>query len=164
MKRIKIRSAKDQPVSQPRPRWLIPAAGIGLVLLVAGSALFLLSRAQPFVPEVTGRASGVVDQTSFNYGDVKLGTTIETVVKVKNVGDESLHILNDPYVEVLEGCCPPTPTLSTRTIRPGEEATVSIQFMMHEGMGGQHEFLTHIMTDDPVEPDKQVRILSNWVG
>ncbi len=34
---------------------------------------------------------------------------------------------------------------------------------MHAGMDGQHEFRVHIVSDDPVEPDKQVVILSNWV-
>jgi hypothetical protein len=34
---------------------------------------------------------------------------------------------------------------------------------MHAGMDGQHEFRVHLRTNDPVEPDKQLTILSNWV-
>jgi hypothetical protein len=35
--------------------------------------------------------------------------------------------------------------------------------MMHAGMDGQHSFRVHIRSNDPVTPDKQVMILSNWV-
>ena len=49
------------------------------------------------------------------------------------------------------------------TLRPGEETTVKVRFSMHAGMDGPHEFRVHIRTNDPVEPDKQVVILSNWV-
>ncbi len=34
---------------------------------------------------------------------------------------------------------------------------------MHEGMEGQHEFLVRLRTNDPLEPEKQLIILSNWV-
>ncbi len=165
MKRIKIRATAPKPVTGQRPRWLIPAAVVGLVaLVVVGGALFLQSRPEPFVPEVTGRASGVVSQDRFDYGTVPLGSWIQTDFKIKNVGDQPLNILNNPYIEVVEGCCPPEMTISSTRLNPGEEATVSTRFMMHGDMGGKHDFLAHILTDDPTEPDKQVRILSNWVG
>ena len=35
--------------------------------------------------------------------------------------------------------------------------------MMHAGMDGQHEFRVHLRTNDPVEPLKDLTILSNWV-
>jgi hypothetical protein len=38
-----------------------------------------------------------------------------------------------------------------------------MRFMMHAGMDGKHEFRLHIRSNDPVESDKQVVILSNWV-
>jgi hypothetical protein len=41
---------------------------------------------------------------------------------------------------------------------------VSLSFMMHAGMDGQHEFRVHLRTNDPAEPDKQLTILSNWVS
>lgn len=34
---------------------------------------------------------------------------------------------------------------------------------MHPGMEGPHEFRVHLRTNDPMEPDKQLAILSNWV-
>src|SRR5574337_2178974 len=35
---------------------------------------------------------------------------------------------------------------------------------MHAGMGGPHLFVIHVKTNDPVEPERQLRIRSNWGG
>ena len=35
--------------------------------------------------------------------------------------------------------------------------------MMHEGMGGPHDFGVNLETNDPEKPLFVVRILSNWV-
>lgn len=40
---------------------------------------------------------------------------------------------------------------------------MTLRFTMHEGMGGPHEFRVHLRTNDPVEPEKQVVIRSNWI-
>ncbi len=48
------------------------------------------------------------------------------------------------------------------TIAPGRSATISVQFMMHEGMEGPHDFRINLQTNDPVEPEKELVILSNW--
>ena len=34
---------------------------------------------------------------------------------------------------------------------------------MHEGMGGPHDFRVVLRTNDPVEPEKELTIRSNWV-
>ena len=38
------------------------------------------------------------------------------------------------------------------TLKPGQQTTVSVQFNMHEGMGGPHRFTINLASDDPVEP------------
>lgn len=38
-----------------------------------------------------------------------------------------------------------------------------MSFMMHAGMDGKHEFRVHVRSNDPMTPDQQVVILSNWV-
>ncbi len=48
-------------------------------------------------------------------------------------------------------------------LQPGDSTTVSMEFMMHGDMGGQHDFRVHLVTDDPAQPDKTVEVLSNWV-
>jgi hypothetical protein len=34
---------------------------------------------------------------------------------------------------------------------------------MHDGMGGPHLFLVKVKSNDPVEPERILRIRSNWV-
>ncbi len=49
-------------------------------------------------------------------------------------------------------------------LQPGESTVLeSTPFMMHAGMEGNHVFAVHMVTNDPVQPDKIVRVLSNWV-
>ena len=48
-------------------------------------------------------------------------------------------------------------------LNPGQQATVSMRFMMHGDMGGPHDFRLHLRTNDPARPDYTVSVLSNWV-
>ncbi len=48
-------------------------------------------------------------------------------------------------------------------LKPGETTTLSMRFMMHGDMGGQHDFRVHLPSNDPADPDAQVQVLSNWV-
>jgi hypothetical protein len=49
-------------------------------------------------------------------------------------------------------------------LQPGESTTISSTvFMMHAGMDGPHDFRVHLVTNDPIQPDQEVQILSNWV-
>lgn len=49
------------------------------------------------------------------------------------------------------------------TLRPGESTKLTLEFMMHEGMEGFHDFRVHLLTNDPAQPDKILVVLSNWV-
>jgi hypothetical protein len=165
----KSRSNQRQPnhktPAAPRPKWLFPAALVGVGVVVAGIvfALIQFSQREPYIPEVTGRPSAAIDQTVFDYGDVVNNSWVETTFHVKNVGDQSLIILGEPLVEVVEGCCPPRTSLSQRILAPGEEATVSMRFSMHAGMDGPHEFRVRVVTTDPENPEQQVVVRSNWL-
>ncbi len=49
-------------------------------------------------------------------------------------------------------------------LKPGESTIIqSTAFMMHEGMGGPHDFAVHLVTNDPQRPGLVVNVLSNWV-
>jgi hypothetical protein len=37
-----------------------------------------------------------------------------------------------------------------------------MEFMMHAGMDGQHEFRVHVLTNDPQGPEKLLTVLSYW--
>jgi hypothetical protein len=84
--------------------WLGSLAAV--IAAVIGVILFTRDDGIPddFVPEVIGAPRVAVAQDTFDYGDVKLGSTVETVFEVQNVGDKNLSIMENPQVEVLEGC------------------------------------------------------------
>jgi hypothetical protein len=48
-------------------------------------------------------------------------------------------------------------------LRPGETTTLSMRFMMHDDMGGPHDFRVHLATNDPENPHTTLQVLSNWV-
>ncbi len=49
-------------------------------------------------------------------------------------------------------------------LQPGESTDVTMEYMMHGDMGGKHDFRLQLKTNDPTQPDKVVKILSNWVS
>jgi hypothetical protein len=48
-------------------------------------------------------------------------------------------------------------------LKPGESTTLSMQFSMHEGMDGPHDFRVRLLTNDPDQPEKELVVLSDWV-
>jgi hypothetical protein len=85
-------------------RWI---AAIAAVISLGGILLWLLNRnssTADYVPAVSGAPSLSVLQESVDYGNVKLNTPIETVFRVRNVGDQALTFLREPNVEILQGC------------------------------------------------------------
>ncbi|MBI3959262.1 MAG: hypothetical protein HY328_10680 [Chloroflexi bacterium] len=90
-----------------RPQWLLPGALAVAALAVVALVIWFAQGRQitaTFEPEVTGQPKAVIDQTAFDYGNVKLNRTIETVFRVKNVGGQALVFQGEPIVEVVEGC------------------------------------------------------------
>ncbi|MBL8046730.1 MAG: hypothetical protein JNL09_09325 [Anaerolineales bacterium] len=80
---------------------------VGVLALVAvGVAAFLLNSASQPKVEVTvqGAPSLSVDRNKIDFGDVKLGQTVEASFVVANVGDKPLRFSEPPYVQVVEGC------------------------------------------------------------
>ena len=108
-------SPGSQPRPAGRPTWLVVALIVlGGVALVSTSAWFMQRNAPvpaqdtptqsaPFEAAVDGPRIRV-DQDRFDYGDVKLNTTIETAVRVRNTGNQMLALDQNPVVELIEGC------------------------------------------------------------
>jgi hypothetical protein len=48
-------------------------------------------------------------------------------------------------------------------LKPGDSATLSMEFLMHGDMGGVHDFRVHLPTNDNTWGDKTLTVLSNWV-
>ena len=154
----------QKPAKPSSPSRLPLILGVGVVLVIGAIIISVLANQRPpYTPEITGRPAVQVSQTEFQYGNVHYNTPVTTEFKVKNIGDQTLLIFNDPQIEILEGCCPPTVSTSSRRLAPGEEATVSFTFSMHAGMDGPHHFRVHVRTNDPVNEDQYVEVLSNWI-
>jgi len=54
--------------------------------------------------EVTGSASLKADKEKVDLGDVKLNKPVQVTFQLTNVGDQTLRLNKEPYVEVVEGC------------------------------------------------------------
>jgi len=97
-------------------RWLAPAlialTGVailsGLLWLVqndrAASVQSTPAQNAATQPAYAGGPRVSVDQEIFDYDDVKFGTPVKTVIKIKNVGDAPLVLEREPWVELIEGC------------------------------------------------------------
>ncbi len=97
----------------PPIAWLLAGVTGAALLVIAALALASRQTDSPgqkvfdpnFVPEIRGAPRvEVLPQEVIDYGDVKLGTTITTTYRVRNVGDKPLAILGEPQVELVQGC------------------------------------------------------------
>lgn len=71
------------------------------VLIIVASA----SNQRPaFTPQVSGAPRAQIDQTQIDHGIVAFEQQVESVFRLKNVGDRPLSILGEPRVELLQGC------------------------------------------------------------
>ncbi len=110
-------SPRSQPRQTRRSPWLaataLTLAGVALVSML----IWLVQRNTAETAQITAPAqvapsdstafSGPrisVDQDRFDYGNVKLNTTIETAVRVRNTGHQELALEQNPVVELIEGC------------------------------------------------------------
>lgn len=104
-----------------------------------------------------------VEEPNIDMGYIKLGEYRSINIKITNTGDGTLRFKEQPYIEVLEGCCPPQLSIGKMALQPGESTYVqSPEFMMHEGMDGKHDFGIHLKTNDPENPDFLVHVRSDW--
>lgn len=144
------------------------SAGFLAVIVLVG-ALFVLMQPRStvpagFEPQVIGAPSlMILSEEVIDHGDVPVNQFVETEFVIQNVGDEDLIILGNPIIEVVEGCCPSQTTVDDQILSPGEITTIRTSFTMHPGMDGYHDFRVHVRTNDPVQPNKSLTILSNWI-
>lgn len=88
-----------------RPVWLIPTVVIGtIVAILALVALVIGNQEEPFEPQVTGAPRAEVDRISIDHGDIRFEEPVESIYRIRNVGDQPLLILGEPRVQLIEGC------------------------------------------------------------
>ena len=97
----------------------------------------------------TVTAAGVqVDGANWALGHVPLAVAVRPMWVLRNTTSGTIT-LGDPQAEVRKGCCPGPFDLSTTTLAPGGEATLTFELSMHEGMDGYHDMGVHIPVSGP---------------
>jgi hypothetical protein len=134
----------------------------GLVIVLA--ARMFRSTGGSSLSDISGGTPALsVDQKVVDWGNLKDFTEKNIRIKVTNTGTGTLRFSEKPYIQVVEGCCPPELTAGKMALGPGESTTISSpQFYMHPGMDGKHNYAVHLKTNDPAQPDLIVNVLSNW--
>jgi hypothetical protein len=142
---------------QKKLPWLIVLAGVATIV----AAILVFSK--PAEDYSGGTPAITVDQQNIDMGYIKLGEYRTIKIKVTNTGDGVLRFKESPYLEVLEGCCPPALSVGSMALNPGQSTFVETpEFMMHAGMDGKHDFAIHLKTNDPKTPQLLVHVLSDW--
>ena len=91
--------------TKTRPVWLLPLIAVVIVVVVIGAVLLLNRTNQPTVSvDVSGKPNLVVDKTLIDFGNVRFENPVTAVFTVSNTGDKPLQILQEPRVELLQGC------------------------------------------------------------
>jgi hypothetical protein len=103
----RIKRTKASP--KRRFPWLWLAVVGAVLLVISGLGLVWMSSDAGEVtldvtPEVSGAPRLAVDRDVIDEGYIKLNNTVRTTFRLRNVGDEPLHILGEPAVELVEGC------------------------------------------------------------
>lgn len=157
-----IAQKQESQVRQTRNKRVFVTTSILIAVLAIVWLTYEYGIKEDFVPEVTGAPAARVDRTTVDHGDVPVNQFIESKFEVTNVGDELLMFYNTPRAKVIQGCCPPAVEISKMELKPGETATVSMNYTMHEGMDGLHELAIELRTNDPEQPEIILTAFSNW--
>jgi hypothetical protein len=151
--------------TKSRPWWPLALIAAGLALL--GGVVWVALGGWPTGPRVpvtvTGSPRLQTDRQRVELGNRHYGEVVEASFQLANIGDQTLTFTETPSVTVAEGCCPPKAAIGQTVLRPGETTRLTMQFAMHEGMGGQHDFRVQLATNDPQSPSTELQVLSNWV-
>jgi hypothetical protein len=87
--------------SRKRPTIVLWLA-LGALVLALGAVLALQARPTPAAGTVGPRLA--LDETSWDFGVVPLGTPVAHTFVYRNVGDAPLVCASQPSVQVVEGC------------------------------------------------------------
>jgi hypothetical protein len=105
MSKTRGRHQQTHKTERARPRWIVPTVIVGAVVILGAFLLWLFNnQQQPNTVSSDGTPRVQVDQTALDYGDVHFDTPVESVFQVSNVGDQTLTIIEEPQVELVEGC------------------------------------------------------------
>jgi hypothetical protein len=162
------------PMPRPRARrrWLavggLAVAAAAALLAIVGFGLkqtptLTIGLGPTALPTVTHGPRLTALPRRLDLGTVKLGQTALVVFMIANIGDQPLQLTRAPYVEVVAGCCPPTPAIGQPVLNPGERTTLTMTFDLRADLGGPHSYEVHLPSNDPHQPDTTLLVLGFWV-
>jgi len=96
---------------------------VGVVLLTA--AIFLFSNTGS--ADSSGTPIIAVEESNIDLGYIKMGEYRSLNIKVTNTGTGTLRFKEQPYIEVLEGCCPPQLSVGTMASNPVKALILRLQ-------------------------------------
>lgn len=99
----------------------------------------------------------VLQQTTFNFGDIKQGETVSHVFVLSNSGGDLLTISN---VTASCGCTAAAP--EKKELAPGESTNLTVKFNSAGRMGNQSKTV-RIFSNDPQNPEVVITITGNVV-
>lgn len=89
-------------------------AVLGGIVLTAALCLFV----NPDSADSGGTPNISVEEQNIDLGYIKLGEYRSLKINVTNTGDGTLRFKEQPYIEVLEGCCPPQLSVGSMALKP----------------------------------------------
>lgn len=104
--RRRDRDEQTKPRQEGKSKSWTPLAlilGAGLLLILGGAVVFQLSKPVSAL-EQNGSPSLKADVEEINLGDIPVGQTVQASFQLTNTGDQPLKFLEEPYIEVKEGC------------------------------------------------------------
>lgn len=94
----------------PAPRrtpWPLFVGAAALVLIIFGVVVLMRPEgetASPSSPQTAGVPQLTVDRELIDFGEVPVEKVVKVTFLLQNTGGETLNILNQPQVRVVEGC------------------------------------------------------------
>ena len=103
-KRKPTTMSKDRPRSRGG-RLLIPTLlSLAVVVGVATWFFFFQKSPQSFAAQYTGGPRLLVDKELIDFGTVRFERMVDARFRLRNVGDQLLHLAVNPQVKAIEGC------------------------------------------------------------
>ncbi|MBI4297260.1 MAG: DUF1573 domain-containing protein [Chloroflexi bacterium] len=133
-------------------------AGLALAL-----AAFLTGCSSAPEPAFRGGPRLSAEPAAVDFGTVAEGTQVKANFTLTNVGDATLAI-EKAATRVVEGCCPPTPQLSSQELAPGKKATLTLEFTMVGDMVGPHRFEVLVYSNDAVSSVATLEVKGTYLS
>ena len=132
-----------------------------IILVVLGLAVLGYFMAIP-TPEDENRTRSVIEITPdlFDFGEIEYGQVVEYIFTLKNSGDEILEIK-----KLATSCGCTKAEMSKKQIVPQEIVELRVTYdtglMSGSHAKGEQERIIYIKSNDPINPQIQVRIYAN---